>query len=230
MTIQAIVTDIEGTTSDIAFVHDVLFPYAAKHLPDFVRANAGEPQVAEVLQATREHVGQPQASDAELIELFLRWIDTDQKVTPLKTLQGLIWKNGYENGDFTGHIYADAVEKLRAWQAAGIALYVYSSGSEAAQKLLFGHSDAGDLTAFFSDFFDTRVGAKKQAASYAAIADATGQPADRTLFLSDVEAELQAAAETGMQTCLLVRDGDPVAGAYTVARDFHQVSQHFNLP
>ena len=230
MTIKAILTDIEGTTSDIAFVHQVLFPYALEKLPAFVREHAEDAQVAPILQDTREHIGQPDATQDELIEMFQRWIATDQKVTPLKTLQGLIWKSGYEQGDFTGHVYADAVAELKAWKTAGLALYVYSSGSEQAQKLLFGHSDAGDITPLFSGYFDTRLGGKKEQASYTAIADALEvSPAD-ILFLSDVEAELDAAEMAGMDTCLLAREQPEVTSRHPVAQNFHDVSKHFKLP
>lgn len=230
MTIQAILTDIEGTTSDIAFVHNVLFPYAARKLPEFIREHAEQTEVAAILQDTREHIGQPQATQDELIELHLRWIETDQKVTPLKALQGLIWKTGYEQGDFTGHIYADAAEKLQQWHAQGLRLYVYSSGSEQAQKLLFGYSDMGDLTPLFSGYFDTRIGGKKEAESYAAIAEQLVTPVADILFLSDVEAELNAAQAAGMQTCLLARGEPDVTSTHPLAQDFHEASTHFELP
>lgn len=230
MTVEAILTDIEGTTSDIAFVHKRLFPYAAEKLPEFVRAHAQDPDVAGILADTREHIGQPQASDEELIEIYLRWIDTDQKVTPLKALQGMIWQAGYENGDFTGHVYDDAVEKLRAWHAAGVALYVYSSGSETAQRMLFAHSDAGDLTPLFSGYFDTRVGAKKDPASYAEIAAAVDKSPADILFLSDVEAELDAAQAAGMDTCLLVRGDENVTSRHPAAQNFPDICAHFELP
>ncbi len=230
MTVKAILTDIEGTTSDIAFVHQVLFPYALEKLPNFVRQHADDAEIADILRDTREHIGQSEADNDELIEMFQRWIATDQKVTPLKALQGLIWKSGYENGDFTGHVYADAVAEMKTWYAAGLALYVYSSGSEQAQKLLFGNSDAGDLTPLFSGYFDTRVGAKKEQASYTAIAEATElSPAD-ILFLSDVEAELDAAELVGMDSCLLVRGDEKVTSRHPVAQNFHDVSKHFDLP
>lgn len=230
MSIQAIVTDIEGTTSDIAFVHNVLFPYAARNLPQFIREHAEEPAVAAILQDTHEHIGQPQATQEELIELFLRWIETDQKVTPLKALQGLIWKSGYEQGDFTGHVYADAVEKLKQWHAQGLQLCVYSSGSEQAQRLLFGYSDAGDLTSLFTGYFDTRIGGKKEPESYAVIAEQLTPPAADILFLSDVEAELDAAQAADMQTCLLARADKNVTSLHPVAQNFHDVSTHFELP
>src|SRR5262245_28846239 len=122
---KIILTDIEGTTSAIDFVHRVLFPYSRERLPDFVRAHATHPEVRAAIDATRADSG---ATDDEAsIATLLHWIDIDRKATPLKTLQGLIWQTGYERGDFTAHVYADAVDRLRQWHAAGVPLYVYSS-------------------------------------------------------------------------------------------------------
>lgn len=226
MSIRAVVTDIEGTTTDIAFVHEVLFPYSVRALPEFVRAHATEPAVEEALDDTRGVMGAPDADLELVIMQLLEWIARDQKVTPLKALQGMVWRAGYENGDFTGHVYPDAVTALRAWRERGIDLYVYSSGSVAAQKLLFGHSDAGDLTPLFSGYFDTRVGGKKEAASYRAILQSIGTPAEDTLFLSDVTAELDAAEAAGIRTCLLVREpGLEVKSRHPVARDFGGIPQ-----
>jgi enolase-phosphatase E1 len=196
---RAILTDIEGTTSSIAFVAETLFPYARARLPAFVAAHPEEtaPILAEV--AAMEQ-GDP-------VETLIRWIDEDRKATPLKTLQGMIWADGYRERAFTGHIYPDAVAALRRWHEAGVALYVFSSGSVPAQKLLFGHSDAGDLTPLFSGYFDTTTGPKREAASYRAIADAIGLPADEILFLSDTPQEIAAAREAGLSTLLIDRDG-----------------------
>ena len=199
----AIVTDIEGTTTPIAFVRDVLFPYARTRLAAFLAGHAQDPAVAAIIaQATKLAEGEP------VQQALLRWMDTDAKVTPLKTLQGLIWDDGYRRGELKGVIYPDVPPKLRQWHAAGIHLYVYSSGSEAAQKLIFGHSDAGDLAGLFNGFFDTRIGGKREPASYAAIAQAIGAPAAEILFLSDIGQELDAAAVSGLQTCQLVRAAD----------------------
>ncbi|RMF19594.1 MAG: acireductone synthase, partial [Gammaproteobacteria bacterium] len=126
---RAIVTDIEGTTSSISFVHEVLFPYAAKHLPDFVRQHARDEAVREQLQAVADETGQSPEDVEGLIETLLGWIREDRKATPLKTLQGMIWKKGYTEGDYHGHVYPDAERMLRTWHARGLALYVYSSGS-----------------------------------------------------------------------------------------------------
>ena len=224
MSVSAIVTDIEGTTSSIAFVHEVLFPYAAAELPGYVRAHAGDDEIRTLLDETRREAGEPGADTERVIAILLQWIAEDRKATPLKALQGHIWRQGYEQGAFTGHIYADAVENLKRWHAAGIALYIYSSGSVAAQQLMFGNSDAGNLLPLFSGYFDTRIGHKRDSASYRAITEAIGQPAAGILFLSDVVEELDAAREAGMQTLQLVRDANMVTGAHDIARTFDEVS------
>lgn len=196
---KAIVTDIEGTTSSIAFVADILFPYARARLADWIALHPVEaaPILAEV-EAIEP--GDPVAT-------LVRWIDEDKKATPLKTLQGMIWVDGYRSGAFTGHVYPDAVAALRRWQEAGLKLFVFSSGSIAAQKLLFGHSDAGDLTPLFSGYFDTMTGAKREAASYAAIAAAIGEAPGDILFLSDTPEEIAAARAAGMEALLIDRTG-----------------------
>ena len=138
--IRAIVTDIEGTTSSISFVHDVLFPYAAEKMPQFVRAHRGEPAVEAILSEVAALSGVDAADSDALVEHLLTWIAEDRKLTPLKALQGLIWQAGYERGDYRAHVYPDAVIALRQWHARGLPLYVYSSGSIHAQKLFFQHS------------------------------------------------------------------------------------------
>lgn len=221
--IKAIVTDIEGTTSSISFVKDVLFPYAREHLPAFVAQHAADAEVSALLDDARNIAGA--VLDIEgLIAQFIAWIDQDQKVTPLKSLQGLIWLEGYRQGAFTGHIYADAVEYLQRWHAQGLKLYVYSSGSVQAQKLLFGHSDAGDLTPLFSGYFDTHIGGKREAESYRRIAAQIAFQPDEILFLSDIREELDAAAQTGMQTYWLVREQELDANpAHRQAGDFSAI-------
>ncbi len=223
MTVKAIVTDIEGTTSSIDFVHRVLFPYASKQLPDFVRKNQSASEVIPMLDSVRAEAGEAGADIERVIDILLRWIDEDRKVTALKALQGLIWKHGYESGAFAGHMYEDAVSNLRRWAAANIDLYVYSSGSVGAQKLLFGYSDAGDLTPLFRGYFDTNIGHKREPESYRCIAEESGRPAAEILFLSDVAEELDAAADAGMQTFQLVRDAKVVPGSHRIAHDFDEV-------
>ena len=223
MSIRAIVTDIEGTTSSIAFVHDVLFPYAADRLPDYLRDNNDDPEVARLLEAVREEANLPSADLDSIIAVLLKWIADDRKATALKALQGMVWRHGYEQGDFTGHIYDDAVIGLRAWADAGIELYVYSSGSVDAQKLLFEYSDAGDLRRYFRGYFDTRTGHKRERDSYAKIAQALTMKPVEILFLSDVAEELDAARDAGMLTVQLVRNEDVVRGDHPIARDFTEV-------
>lgn len=203
--IKAIVTDIEGTTSSLSFVKDVLFPYARTHLPDYVRQHAQDPEVARLMADARREAG-AELSDEALIAQLLDWIDRDQKITPLKSLQGLIWEAGYQKGDFDGHIYEDAARQLKAWKQQGYALYVYSSGSVHAQKLLFGHTAYGDMTPLFSGYFDTHIGGKKEASSYQAIAQQITMPAEQILFLSDIKEELDAAKTAGFNTCWLIRE------------------------
>jgi enolase-phosphatase E1 len=215
--VQAILTDIEGTTSSISFVKDVLFPYARRALPDFVRAHGQEPQVRRWLDAVATECGGI-CSDAVIVETLQGWIDQDRKHTALKALQGMIWETGYREGAYRAHFYPEVADVLRGWHAAGLPLYVYSSGSVPAQKQFFGYSEAGDLLDLVSGWFDTEVGGKREVASYRAIVAALGVPAERIVFLSDVVEELDAAREAGLQTRLLDRREDypqPRTGAAT---------------
>ena len=210
--IRAIVTDIEGTTSDIRFVHNVLFPFARQRLAAYVAQHQASAPVSDILTALRQEIGEPQAGSERLTDVLLGFMDEDRKSTALKALQGLIWRDGYLGGDFTGHLYPDVLPALTAWQQQGIALYVYSSGSVEAQRLLFGYSDEGDITPLFDGYFDTRVGAKREVASYREIARQIALPAKQILFLSDIHQELDAAREAGFQTLQLIRgDADPAS-------------------
>ncbi|WP_018954431.1 acireductone synthase [Thioalkalivibrio sulfidiphilus] len=217
---KIILTDIEGTTSSLSFVKDVLFPYAREHLPEFVRGHRDDPEVKRLLADARAYAG-GELDEEALIERMIGWIDNDQKITPLKALQGLIWEDGYTRGDFQGHVYEDAVEHLRQWHQQGLRLAVYSSGSVHAQKLLFGHTAYGDLNPLFEAYFDTRIGGKRDTASYKAIAKELGVEPREVLFLSDLRAELDAAAEAGMKTTALDRAGSGEDfGPHPVATDF----------
>lgn len=218
--VAAILTDIEGTTSSISFVKEVLFPYAARALPDYIRDHIDTPEVAEQVRAVRESIGLGASLDV-VIAALLGWIEEDRKVTPLKALQGMIWESGYRNGDYGAHVYPDAHAALTRWHHAGIPLYVYSSGSVAAQKLFFAHSDLGDMTPLFRGYFDTTSGPKQHISSYRTIADAVGLPAQEILFLSDVVAELDAARGAGMLTCWVVRERDTTASADEIAASAH---------
>lgn len=203
--ISTILTDIEGTTSSIDFVKDVLFPFARERLPAYIETHEDTAEVQHWLHEAAREEGLVSASRQELIDLLLEWIDADRKSTSLKALQGMIWQDGYANGEFRAHVYPEVPARLRAWQAAGKHLYVYSSGSVEAQKLFFGHSEAGDLTPLFDGYFDTQTGPKREAASYTRIAEAIGEPPTSILFLSDIAAELDAARTAGMRTILLAR-------------------------
>jgi enolase-phosphatase E1 len=228
MPYRAVLTDIEGTTSSISFVKDVLFPYARAHLPAFVRAHADEPAVQEALAQTAREAGLPSGADREtLIAVLLRWIDEDRKVTPLKALQGMVWEDGYAQRAFVAHMYPDAVAALQRWRAAGLELYVYSSGSVQAQRLYFIHTDHGDLSGLFSGHFDTVIGPKREAESYARIAAAIALPATEIVFLSDVEAELDAARAAGLGTVWVQREAagrDRPPSAHIVVHRFDEVA------
>jgi enolase-phosphatase E1 len=202
-----ILTDIEGTTSSISFVKDVLFPYARRALPAFVRARGREPEVRKWLDTVAAENGGI-CSDDVIVEMLQGWIDQDRKHTALKALQGMIWDDGYRSADFTAHMYPDAAQALPRWHQAGHALAVFSSGSVAAQKLLFGHSDVGDLSPLFDAFFDTEIGHKREAGSYRRIADALGRAPGEIVFLSDVVEELDAARDAGLHTVLVDRRED----------------------
>lgn len=227
MSIAAIVTDIEGTTSSIAFVKEVLFPYARQHLRGFVSQHQQLPEVQTCLQQTRELLANgAEANTEQLIQTLEQWIDEDRKATPLKTLQGLIWRQGYEQGDYQAHMYADASEALRQW-AKQLPLYVYSSGSVQAQQLFFAHSCDGNLLPLFSGHFDTNIGAKQEMASYQHIASTLQQQhavePDQILFLSDIEAELDAAHEAGLKTLWVCRDKLPEGSRHAVVQSFAEV-------
>jgi enolase-phosphatase E1 len=185
----------------------VLFPYARNALPGFVAAHGKEEGVRRWLDAVAIEHGSI-CSDEVIVETLQGWIDQDRKHTALKALQGMIWEAGYRDAEFTAPIYADAAPALRRWHDSGLPLYVYSSGSVPAQKLFFGHSDAGDLTPLFSGWFDTEVGGKREAGSYETIAERIGLDASEILFLSDVVEELDAARIAGMQTVLVDRRED----------------------
>jgi len=207
MTKPVILTDIEGTTSSISFVKDVLFPYARRELPRFVRERGHEPDVRHWLDVVAVEHGSI-CNDDVIVETLQGWIDQDRKHTALKALQGMLWREGYERNDYRAHIYPDAAEALQRWHAAGYALAVYSSGSVAAQKLLFQYSEAGDLRPVFSAYFDTEVGYKRSADSYRLIADSLNHRPEDIVFLSDVIEELDAAQEAGLRTVMLDRRED----------------------
>lgn len=224
--IKYILTDIEGTTTDILFVHKVLFPYSYQKLPDFVRANADEQEVTACIRETQQTIREEKQMDANLkqvIEMLLEWISTDRKHPALKKLQGMIWREGYETGAFTGHVYPDVAPQLENWRMHSIRIGIYSSGSVEAQRLLFSHTEYGDLNHLFNHNFDTSIGHKKEVESYQNIINHIKLQPDQVLFLSDVEAELDAAKKAGMQTIQLVREGTKAGKHHETVSDFSEI-------
>ena len=232
--VKLILTDIEGTTSSITFVKDVLFPYAADHLPAFVKEHINDENVQTALQQTAQIAAEDgdviNADDTDaFIAKLLQWISEDRKATPLKALQGLIWKTGYEQGDYKAHMYPDATEYLKQWHDNGLPLYVYSSGSVKAQELFFGYSQDGNLLPLFKGHFDTLVGGKRETQSYRNILAElqkthAGLNAKDVLFLSDIKEELDAAKEAGMQTVWLLRDSDiPEDAEHKAVKSFAEI-------
>ena len=217
---NVILLDIEGTTSSVRFVYDVMFPYVLRKLDAYLEANWNDPELGPALDLIAKDAGSESfaAWTADLTNEssrrektaaeIRRLMDGDIKATGLKALQGMIWKDGFESGEMVAHVYSDVPPALDAWTTAGIRVCIYSSGSIAAQKLFFGHCEAGNLLGYFSDHFDTTTGPKKEARSYATIAAEVGEASDRILFISDVVAELDAAQEAGMETRLSIRPGN----------------------
>jgi len=207
---DTVVVDIEGTTSATAFVVDQLYPYSAERFAAWIDAHGDDPDTARAVAQVREHLGDPAAGTDAVVAVLRGWLAADRKVTALKTLQGRIWEHGFARGDLVSHFYPDAIPALRAWHAAGHALYVYSSGSVSAQRAWFGHSPAGDLLPLLAGHFDTEnAGAKRVADSYRAITAAIGADPAGTVFLSDLVAELDAAREAGWRTVCVRRPGEP---------------------
>jgi enolase-phosphatase E1 len=226
MATKFILTDIEGTTTSITFVKDVLFPYAYAHLPAWVRAHAHEEKVMRALAGTKATVQEEEGrnlDDDEAVGQLLEWIKADRKQTDLKALQGWIWEDGYNAGAFVSHIYPDVLPALQKWQEAGFQLGVYSSGSVEAQLQLFGHTTEGNLLPYFSRFFDTSIGHKRERSSYENIALALGLEPSEILFLSDIPEELDAAVDAGMQVQHLVREGTTSVQRYPGVASFLQI-------
>lgn len=221
--IQSIVTDIEGTTTSIDFVYNVLFPYAKSHIGRFLQEREKDSDVRSLLEAVAQKEGVvPTVSEVEGI--LQRWIAEDRKETSLKDIQGMIWAEGYAKGELRGHVYPDVPVCLRHWHERRIGLHVYSSGSEYAQQLIFANTEFGDLTSLFSSYFDTRIGPKREVESYKTILHRLACPAEAVLFLSDTGQELDAARMAGLRTCQLVRDArTPQADTHPLAQDFLEV-------
>jgi len=195
--IRAIVCDIEGTTTSLSFVHQVLFPISLQKMEQFVRDNWGSSLIRALNKSTPE----------EASTLLKSWIEADKKDTILKSIQGNIWKQSFQSGEIRGHVYQDVAPCFQKWKDSGIRICIFSSGSVEAQDLIFRSSEAGDLTPFIDRYFDTTTGPKRDAASYTKIAIELGLRASQILFLSDVTEELDAARMAGMQTIQILREG-----------------------
>lgn len=210
---HAILLDIEGTIGDIRFVRDVLFPYARARMNQTLFAHWHEPEIAHAVAQAREHSGLALDGAVAATELFLSWMDEDKKITPLKAVQGYIWREGYVQGELKAHLYSDAVDAFAAWRGQGLKLYIYSSGSIDAQKLYLTHSVAGDVSAYFDGFFDTTTGPKQDPASYGAIAKHLDLAPSRIMFFSDMKPEIVAAKAAGLSAIRIDRALDANARA-----------------
>ncbi|MEU5610418.1 acireductone synthase [Streptomyces sparsogenes] len=208
--LDSVVLDIEGTTSATGFVVDVLYPYSRERFGALLAERGAEPAVRRAADQVREAAGEPAADAARIERILGGWLDEDRKATPLKTLQGIIWSEGFARGDLVSHFYPDTIPALRRWHAAGLRLHIYSSGSVAAQRAWFGHTPEGDLLPLIEGFYDTEnAGPKQSPESYAAITAAIGAEPARTLFLSDRPGELDAARAAGWRTVGVRRPGEP---------------------
>jgi len=203
--VRVILLDIEGTTTPVRFVKETLFPYARARLAQWITEHADEPETRAACEALALHCV---AEDADLAATACRLADADQKLTALKTLQGLVWDAGYGDGSIIAPLYPDVAPALARWHADGVRLAIFSSGSIHAQHLLFAHTAEGDLTPLLSGYFDTTIGAKGDASSYAAIAAHLDVAPHELLFLSDIRAELLAARAAGVQAIGVARESD----------------------
>jgi enolase-phosphatase E1 len=236
---RVVLLDIEGTTTPISFVFDTLFPYAREHGPAFIREHVGDIEISGALeQLRRENMtdrleGAPEINAnggkgavEQTIEYYLWLMDRDRKSTPLKAIQGRIWEEGYGRGELQSVVFPDVAPALRRWQEEGRVIAIYSSGSVLAQQQLFRYTTAGDLTPFIASYFDTRMGAKKEAQSYTRIAAKLNTDPEQMLFISDVIAELDAARMAGLATLLSMRPGNAVSEqphTYRVIHSFDEV-------
>lgn len=220
-----ILMDIEGTTSSISFVKDVLFPYFLSNIDDINKlSNIKEVKYAfgQVLRIVKRDENRDITTSEEVILQLKKWCEQDLKITPLKTLQGILWQKGYQNGELLGHVYDDVPEMLENWNLLGKKMGIFSSGSVNAQKLLFSHSVKGNLSTYFSNYFDTNIGSKRDSDTYSLITKKLALPSNRILFLSDVIEELAAADMAGMKTIQITREGNLQAWPQSVS-DFSEI-------
>lgn len=238
--IREILLDIEGTITPIAFVHEVLFPYASSHVGNYLALHFGDAETkADITRLRQEHAidiekdlkppilaDESTQDQIESIVSYVHWlIERDRKSTGLKSLQGKIWRQGYTDGTLKAPVFADVAPALVRWREAGLKICIFSSGSVVAQQLLFAHTEVGDLTHLIDGYFDTTTGSKTATDSYRQIASARCRAEHEVLFISDVVAELDAASAAGMQTLLCVRPGNLAqeAGWHQVIRNFDEI-------
>ncbi len=223
--VKFILTDIEGTTTSVSFVYEQLFPYFRNNIQQIKNLLHLE-EVKEALEQTQKlalEEGIELGNIDDQIAQLLQWSLEDKKITPLKTLQGILWEAGYKSGEIKGHVYPDVAEALKIWKSNGIDLGVFSSGSVAAQKLIFGYSESGDLTPYFSAYFDTKTGGKRETETYTKIAEILKTAPSEILFLSDIVEELEAAKEAQFQTIQLVRP-ENTANWERYVNDFSEIT------
>jgi enolase-phosphatase E1 len=230
--------DVEGTTSAVSFVYDVLFPYARGQAETFLREHWTHAPLKRALELMAQDAGQPSlgawvdlnspaTAQATILAEVHRLMDADVKATGLKELQGLIWTIGYKSGQLKSHVFDDLPPALMRWTANDLDVRIYSSGSITAQKLFFAHTEHGNLLPFLSGHYDTTTGPKREAGSYHKIAADFNLPPEQILFLSDVVEELDAAHSAGLQTCLIERPGNAVAPAghtHATSTTFDQIA------
>ena len=239
--LQAILLDVEGTTTPLAFVYDVLFPYAARELNAFIRRHFQDSEIRRFLESLRQQraldaslglappAWNDNSAEAEINSLaeYGRWLmKQDRKDPSLKSLQGVVWQEGYAAGELRGQVYPDVPKALQRWHEKGKATYIYSSGSVLAQKLLFQNTEYGDLTGLLDGFFDTNVGAKTDPKSYQTISSEIRCKPRQVLFISDATRELEAAESAGMDTALSIRPGNrtPESARFRVIHQFDEIS------
>jgi enolase-phosphatase E1 len=232
MQIKYILSDIEGTTTAVTFVYEVLFPYFRsnisklkdlKHIPEVVHS------FEETIELAKELENTDLKSTDEIIDMLLKWSKEDKKITPLKTLQGILWEEAYKSGEIKGHVYEDVKPAFESWKNQGLKIGIFSSGSVQAQKLIFANSESGDLTPYLSNYFDTTTGMKRDFATYRKISELIDIKPENILFLSDIVEELEAADQAGFQTSLLLREGNSNNWKHKV-NSFLEIIQQSNNP
>lgn len=224
--VDLVLMDIEGTTTPIDFVKKILFPYSKIHLPKLIQEQSQDPQVKEYLNQVAQELQTESSGSVDqkkAIQTLLQWVDEDRKHSALKKLQGMVWKKGYFDGDYTAPLYEDVIPCWKKWRKQEKSLAIYSSGSIKAQKLLFQFTNEGDVRSYLSDYFDTSSGQKKESQSYQNIAESLQIAPQKILFLSDIAEELDAAKLTGMKTIQLVRPGTSACSQHEAVSTFEEI-------